>query len=99
MQLGGLNFIDWNAIKMIGQTKTATGSRSLRVRSPFIVVNYRAVISPPEGAMRNKAEQILGKDADYFADLKGKRMQIAGPEWDDKQVELIKLYNSLFSLR
>jgi iron(III) transport system substrate-binding protein len=39
------------------------------------------------------------KDADYFADLKGKRMQVASPEWDDKQVELIKLYNSLFSLR
>lgn len=39
------------------------------------------------------------KDADYFADLKGKRMQIASPEWDDKQVELIKLYSSLFSLR
>jgi iron(III) transport system substrate-binding protein len=39
------------------------------------------------------------KDAGYFADLKDKRMQIASPEWDDKQVELIKLYNSLFSLR
>ena len=39
------------------------------------------------------------KDADYFTDLKGKRMQVASPEWDDKQVELIKLYNSLFSLR
>jgi iron(III) transport system substrate-binding protein len=38
------------------------------------------------------------KDAGYFADLKGKRMQIALPEWDDKQVELIKLYNSIFSL-
>lgn len=38
------------------------------------------------------------KDAGYFADLKGKRMQIASPEWDDKQVELIKLYNSIFSL-
>jgi iron(III) transport system substrate-binding protein len=39
------------------------------------------------------------KDAGYFADLKDKRMQIASPEWDDKQMELIKLYNSLFSLR
>jgi iron(III) transport system substrate-binding protein len=36
------------------------------------------------------------KDATYFADLTGKKMQIAAPEWDDKQVELIKLYNSLF---
>jgi iron(III) transport system substrate-binding protein len=39
------------------------------------------------------------KDAAYFADLKGKKMQIASAEWDDKQVELIKLYNSIFSLR
>jgi len=38
------------------------------------------------------------KDAGYFADLKGKRMQISSPEWDDKQVELIKLYNRIFSL-
>src|SRR5882724_9034668 len=38
------------------------------------------------------------KDVGYFADLKGKRMQIASPEWDDKQVELIKLYNKIFAL-
>jgi iron(III) transport system substrate-binding protein len=38
------------------------------------------------------------KDVGYFADLKGKKMQIASPEWDDKQTELIKLYNSIFSI-
>ena len=39
------------------------------------------------------------KDVGYLVgDLKGKKMQIASPEWDDKQVELIKLYNSIFSL-
>lgn len=38
------------------------------------------------------------KDANYFTDLKGKKMQIAAAEWDDKQVELIKLYNGIFSL-
>ena len=38
------------------------------------------------------------KDGNYFADLKGKKMQIPSLEWDDKQVELIKLYNSIFSL-
>jgi hypothetical protein len=38
------------------------------------------------------------KDANYFADLKGKKMQIASPEWDDKQVELIKLYNGVFAI-
>lgn len=39
------------------------------------------------------------KDASYFADLKGKKMQIAAVEWDDKQTELIKLYNSVFGLK
>lgn len=39
------------------------------------------------------------KDANYFADLKGKKMQIASSEWDDKQVELIKLYNGIFGLQ
>jgi iron(III) transport system substrate-binding protein len=39
------------------------------------------------------------KDANYFADLKGKKMQIASAEWDDKQVELIKLYNGIFALQ
>ena len=38
------------------------------------------------------------KDVGYLVDLKGKKMQIASAEWDDKQVELIKLYNSIFSL-
>jgi iron(III) transport system substrate-binding protein len=38
------------------------------------------------------------KDANYFADLKGKKMQIASTEWDEKQVELIKLYNGIFAL-
>lgn len=39
------------------------------------------------------------KDTNYFADVKGKKMQIAAPEWDDKQPELIKLYNSVFGLK
>ena len=39
------------------------------------------------------------KDANYFADLKGKKMQIASADWDDKQPELIKLYNSVFGLK
>jgi iron(III) transport system substrate-binding protein len=38
------------------------------------------------------------KDVGYLVDLKGKKMQIPSADWDDKQVELIKLYNSLFSL-
>jgi len=38
------------------------------------------------------------KDVGYLVDLKGKKMQIASSEWDDKQVELIKLYNSIFAL-
>lgn len=39
------------------------------------------------------------KDEKYFLDLKGKKMQIPGPEWDDRQVELVNLFNSIFSLR
>ncbi|HVO96122.1 MAG TPA: extracellular solute-binding protein [Terriglobales bacterium] len=38
------------------------------------------------------------KDVSYLVDLKGKKMQIPTAEWDDKQVELIKLYNSIFAL-
>jgi iron(III) transport system substrate-binding protein len=54
---------------------------------------------PGQDVMVAQGRWASRKDADYFADLKGKRMQVASPEWDDKQVELIKLYNSLFSLR
>lgn len=38
------------------------------------------------------------KDVGYLVDLKGKKMQIPSADWDDKQVELIKLYNAVFSL-
>ena len=37
-------------------------------------------------------------DGNYFADLTGKKMQIPSPDWDDKQVELIKRYNNIFTL-
>ena len=39
------------------------------------------------------------KDEKYFLDLRGKKMQIPGPEWDDRQVDLVNLFNSIFSLR
>jgi iron(III) transport system substrate-binding protein len=39
------------------------------------------------------------KDEKYFLDLKGKKMQIPGPEWDDRQVDLVNLFNSIFSLK
>ncbi len=38
------------------------------------------------------------RDVGYLVDLKGKKMQIASADWDEKQVELIKLYNSIFSV-
>ncbi|HEY7163499.1 MAG TPA: extracellular solute-binding protein [Candidatus Binatia bacterium] len=38
------------------------------------------------------------KDVNYFADLKGKKPQIPSPEWDEKQRDLIKLYNQIFSI-
>jgi iron(III) transport system substrate-binding protein len=53
---------------------------------------------PGQDIMVTQGRWASRKDAGYFADLKGKRMQIAAPEWDDKQVELIRLYNSIFSL-
>ena len=48
--------------------------------------------------MAGQGRWVSRKDGSYFADLKGKKMQILSSEWDDKQVELIKLYNSIFSL-
>jgi iron(III) transport system substrate-binding protein len=53
--------------------------------------------APGQELLASQGRWASRKDAGYFADLKGKKMQIAAPEWDDKQVELIKLYNSLFS--
>jgi iron(III) transport system substrate-binding protein len=53
---------------------------------------------PGQDIMVTQGRWASRKDAGYFADLKGKRMQIAAPAWDEKQVELIKLYNNIFSL-
>jgi iron(III) transport system substrate-binding protein len=48
--------------------------------------------------MAGQGRWVSRKDGSYFADLKGKKMQIPLPDWDDKQVELIKLYNATFGL-
>jgi len=48
--------------------------------------------------MAGQERWVSRKDGSYFADLKGKKMQIPSPDWDDKQVELIKLYNATFGL-
>jgi hypothetical protein len=48
--------------------------------------------------MAGQGRWVSRKDGSYFADLKGKKMQIPTAEWDEKQVELIKLYNAAFSL-
>jgi len=53
---------------------------------------------PGQDLLASQGRWASRKDANYFADLKGKKMQIAAAEWDDKQVELIKLYNSIFAL-
>ena len=39
------------------------------------------------------------KDANYFADLNGKKMEIVSSEWDDTQVDLIKIYNGIFAVQ
>ena len=54
---------------------------------------------PGQEIMASQGRWVSRNDVGYLVDLKGKRMQIPSPAWDDKQVELIKLYNSLFSLR
>jgi iron(III) transport system substrate-binding protein len=54
---------------------------------------------PGQDLLASQGRWASRKDANYFADLKGKKMQIASSEWDDKQVELIKLYNSVFALQ
>jgi iron(III) transport system substrate-binding protein len=54
---------------------------------------------PGQEIMASQGRWVSRNDVGYLVDLKGKRMQIPFPDWDDKQVELIKLYNSLFSLR
>jgi len=54
---------------------------------------------PGQEIMVSQGRWVSRNDVGYLVDLKGKRMQIPSPDWDDKQVELIKLYNSLFSLR
>jgi len=53
---------------------------------------------PGQDLMAGQGRWVSRKDGSYFADLKGKKTQIPALEWDDKQVELIKLYNSIFSL-
>ena len=56
-------------------------------------------LKPGQEIMVSQGRWVSRNDVGYLVDLKGKRMQIPSPDWDDKQVELIKLYNSLFSLR
>ena len=53
---------------------------------------------PGQDLLASQGRWASRKDANYFADIKGKKMQIASPEWDNKQVELIKLYNGIFGL-
>jgi len=54
---------------------------------------------PGQDVLSGQGRWASRKDQKYFLDLKGKKMQIPGPEWDDRQVELVNLFNSIFSLR
>jgi iron(III) transport system substrate-binding protein len=54
---------------------------------------------PGQDLLASQGRWASRRDANYFADLKGKKMQIASAQWDDKQVELIKLYNEIFALK
>ena len=48
--------------------------------------------------MAGQGRWVSRSDVSYLVDIKGKKMQIPSVEWDGQQVELIKLYNSTFSL-
>ena len=54
---------------------------------------------PGQEIMASQGRWVSRKDVGYLVDLKGRRMQIPLPEWDDKQVELIKLFNGIFSIQ
>jgi len=54
---------------------------------------------PGQDLMGGQGRWVSRKDGSYFAELKDKKMQIPSLEWDDKQVELIKLYNGIFGLK
>ena len=53
---------------------------------------------PGQEIMASQGRWVSRKDVGYVVDLKGRKMQIPLPDWDDKQVELIKLFNGIFSI-
>ena len=46
--------------------------------------------------MAKQRRWVSRKDVTYLSDLRGKKMVIPSVDWDDRQVELIKLFNDLF---
>jgi iron(III) transport system substrate-binding protein len=46
--------------------------------------------------MAQQGRWVSRKDVRYLADLRGKQMQIPSANWDERQVELIKLFNGIF---
>jgi len=54
---------------------------------------------PGQDLMAGQGRWVSRKDGTYFADLSGKKMQIPSLQWDDKQVELINLYNGILGLK
>jgi iron(III) transport system substrate-binding protein len=48
--------------------------------------------------MASQGRWVSRKDVAYIIDFKDRKMQIPLPEWDEKQVELIKLFNGIFSV-
>ncbi|HEX9446319.1 MAG TPA: extracellular solute-binding protein [Candidatus Binatia bacterium] len=51
---------------------------------------------PGQDVMAAQGRWASRKDVGYAVDLKGRKMQIPKPEWDEQQTELIKLYNGVF---
>ena len=46
--------------------------------------------------MAKQRRWVSRKDVRYLSDLRGKKMLIPSQDWDDRQVELIKLFNDIF---
>ncbi len=53
---------------------------------------------PGQEIMSSQGRWVSRKDVGYLVDLRSRKMQMPVADWDDKQIELSKLYNDVFSI-
>jgi iron(III) transport system substrate-binding protein len=94
--------VDWVFSEPFVPVKTPTAvsisSSAPHPHAAALFVDF-LLSKPGQDLLATQGRWASRRDVSYFTDLKGKKMQIAAAEWDDKQAELIKLYNNLFALR